>query len=78
MREDDSSVVTEHPVFNLFLEALQQTTGLTGTEAMRVGLSTLVSPLLPFLIFEDWENETTLYWTDHSLSPIMVSEIVEH
>lgn len=30
---------------------------LTGTAAMSVGFRTLVSPLLPFLIFVDWDGE---------------------
>lgn len=34
----------------------------TGTAAIRVGWSILVSPLLPFLIFVDlgWEKETSI------------------
>lgn len=31
---------------------------LTGTAAMSVGLSTLASPFVPFLILEDYKNGT--------------------
>lgn len=47
--------------------------GRTGTAAMRVGCSTLVSPLLPFLIFDDFnqtKNKQThkSYWNQTSAS----------